>query len=121
MLKGSSGREDYDVAELRALIENDKAEGLVPIAVIAPALLNERAHKEKLAELAAIAEEQQLWLHIDLRTDGCFAFLNRYKFLTRLEEVDSASLDGKLHLRCGQDLHLMWTKDRDVMITGLQF
>ena len=40
MLKGSSIREDYDVAELRALIENDKAEGLVPVAVIAPVILN---------------------------------------------------------------------------------
>ena len=84
-------------------------------------MLNESAHKERLSELVSLVEEQQLWLHVDLRTDGCFAFLNRYKFLTRIEEADSASLDGRLHLRCGQDLQLMWTKDRDVMITGLQF
>ena len=114
-------RDDYDVSELRSLIEKDKAEGLIPIVVIAPTLLNENTHKSRIAEMAAIAEEQQMWLHIDLSTDGCFAFLNRYKFLTRIEGADSASLDGRLHLRCGQDLHLMWTKDRDVMITGLQF
>lgn len=102
-------------------MEKDKAEGLVPMAIIVPALLDEQTHKARLDELEVLVHEEMLWLHVDLRTEGCFAFLNRFKYLTKLEQADSASLDGRLHLRCGQDMHLMWTRDRHVVITGLQF
>ena len=69
---------------LRATMQKDKEEGLVPIAVIVPALLNEESHKVKLADIAALAKEEQLWLHVDLRTEGCYAFLERFKYLTKL-------------------------------------
>ena len=82
-------------------MEKDRAEGLIPIAVIIPALLNEQTHKARLEEMVSISQEEQLWLHVDLRTEGCYAFLNRYKYLTRLDKADSTSLDGKMHLRCG--------------------
>ena len=36
---------------LTAIMEKDKAEGLVPMAIIVPALLDAQTHKERLDEL----------------------------------------------------------------------
>jgi aromatic-L-amino-acid decarboxylase len=78
--------------ELEAAIRADKAAGRTPIAVVASAGTVATGSIDPLPEIAAIAHEYDLWLHVDGAYGALAAIAAPGKF-AGLQLVDSLSLD----------------------------
>src|SRR5947208_7109146 len=82
------------IQSLRAAIANDRAKGLRPFCVIANAGTTNTGAVDPLSELADLAAEEQLWLHIDGAFGAAAVLSERGKELLKgLERADSISLD----------------------------
>jgi aromatic-L-amino-acid decarboxylase len=79
-------------AELEHAIERDKAEGKIPIAVVASAGTVNTGAIDPLPEIAAIARQYGLWMHIDGAYGALAAIAAPAKF-NGMELADSLSLD----------------------------
>ena len=90
----SDGGMQIDIRALRAAITEDRASGFQPACVIASAGTVNTGAIDDLAALGALAEEEDLWLHVD----GCIGALlaiapdNAYR-VAGIEEADSVALD----------------------------
>ena len=67
---GFDDRFKVDVAELRERIARDRAEGCEPFAVIATAGTVGTGAVDPLEEIAALCEEEGLWMHVDAAYGG---------------------------------------------------
>jgi aromatic-L-amino-acid/L-tryptophan decarboxylase len=79
-------------AELEQAIQRDKAEGKMPIAVVASAGTVNTGAIDPLPEIAAIARRHGLWLHVDGAYGALAAMAAPGKF-TGMDFADSLSLD----------------------------
>jgi glutamate/tyrosine decarboxylase-like PLP-dependent enzyme len=77
---------------LKAAIAEDKRAGRTPIAIVATAGTVNTGAIDPLAEIASIAAEEQLWLHIDGAYGALAAIAAPEKF-RGIEQADSLSLD----------------------------
>jgi glutamate/tyrosine decarboxylase-like PLP-dependent enzyme len=79
---------------LRAAIAADRAQGLQPFALVANAGTVNTGAIDPLAELAALAKKEQLWLHVD-GAFGALAWLcpERRAELAGLSAADSLAFD----------------------------
>jgi aromatic-L-amino-acid decarboxylase len=64
-----------DVAALRSAIEEDVADGIVPVAVVPTLGTTSSASLDPIAEIAPIAREHGAWLHVDAAYGGPAAIL----------------------------------------------
>lgn len=81
-------------ADLRAAIDKDKSGGLAPFMLIAAAGTTNTGAVDPLAEMADVAKEHGLWLHVDGAYGGFFAMTDRgRKILAGIERADSVTLD----------------------------
>jgi aromatic-L-amino-acid decarboxylase len=64
-----------DAGALRAAIEEDRAAGIRPIAVVATIGTTSTTSADPVAEIADIAEEHGLWLHVDAAYAGAAAMV----------------------------------------------
>ena len=78
--------------ELEQAIQRDKAEGKVPIAVVASAGTVNTGAIDPLPEIAAIARRHGVWLHVDGAYGALAAIAAPGKF-TGMDLADSLSLD----------------------------
>lgn len=82
------------VADLRASIAEDRAEGLRPFCVIANAGTTNTGAVDPLPELADLATAEKLWLHVDGAFGAASVLSPRgKKLLAGLDRADSISLD----------------------------
>src|SRR5262249_15073946 len=79
-------------AELEQVIRQDKAAGKIPIAVVACAGTVNTGAIDPLTEIADIARQHNLWLHVDGAYGALAAIAAPDKF-RGLELADSLSLD----------------------------
>ena len=79
-------------AELEAAMQREKAEGVVPIAVVASAGTVNTGAIDPLAEIAEIAHSQGAWMHIDGAYGALAAIAAPEKF-RGMEQADSLALD----------------------------
>jgi aromatic-L-amino-acid/L-tryptophan decarboxylase len=79
-------------AVLEQAIQRDKAEGKIPMAVVASAGTVNTGAIDPLPEIAAIARRHCLWMHIDGAYGALAAIAAPVKF-TGMELADSLSLD----------------------------
>jgi aromatic-L-amino-acid/L-tryptophan decarboxylase len=79
-------------AELEQAIQRDKAEGKIPIAVVASAGTVKTGAIDPLPEIAAIARHHGLWMHVDGAYGALAAIAAPGKF-TGMDLADSLSLD----------------------------
>ncbi len=79
---------------LRAVIEQDKAAGLTPWLLVASAGTTDVGAVDPLPELAAVAQQHQLWFHVDAAYGGFFALAPSGKEILRgIEQADSVVMD----------------------------
>lgn len=105
-----------DVARLRELVRRDREAGHHPFCVVATAGTTNTGVVDPLAEIAEVAHEESLWLHVDAAYGGFFQLTARGAALLRgAERADSLTLDphkalflplgtGCLLVRQGTDL-----------------
>lgn len=81
-----------DIAQLERQITKDKAEGIVPLAVVASAGTVNTGAIDPLARIADIAHRHSAWFHVDGAYGALAAIAERNKF-EGMERADSISLD----------------------------
>ena len=83
-----------DVRDLRERLASDKAAGLRPFCVVANAGTTNTGAVDPLHEIADVATEHNLWLHVD-GAYGALASLDQAKrtLFDGIERADSVSLD----------------------------
>ena len=83
-----------DVDALRAAVAEDRARGLVPFLVVASAGTINVGAIDPLPSIADIAEEEELWFHVDGAYGGFFQLTERGRQrLDGIERADSITLD----------------------------
>jgi aromatic-L-amino-acid decarboxylase len=79
---------------LRKEIEADRKAGLVPCCIVGVAGTTSTGVIDPIAELAAIAKENNCWFHVDAAYGGPLAFSNEHKSkLNGIEHADSVTFD----------------------------
>jgi aromatic-L-amino-acid decarboxylase len=105
-----------DVRALKARVTADRAAGLRPLAVVASAGTTNTGAIDGIEELAEVAQQEDLWLHVDGAYGGFFQLTDRGKTaFAGIGRADSITLDphkgmflpygtGALIVRDGQAL-----------------
>ncbi|MFE1550632.1 pyridoxal phosphate-dependent decarboxylase family protein [Streptomyces sp. NPDC058718] len=79
---------------LAAELEACRAEGLVPMAIVATAGTTDFGSIDPLPEIAALADEYGTWMHVDAAYGcGLLASLTRRHLLDGIERADSVTVD----------------------------
>ena len=83
-----------DVNELAQKLAEAKANGEQVMAIVATAGTTDAGAIDPLADIAALAAEQQIWVHVDAAWGGALLLSEKYRhFLNGLELADSVTLD----------------------------
>ena len=82
------------VSELRKTIEQDLENGMQPFMLIANGGSTNTGAVDDLTAMAELAQEFNLWMHVDAAYGGFFAMTERgRKILAGLDQADSVTLD----------------------------
>lgn len=83
-----------DVSSLRRAIAEDRASGRTPFLIVASAGTINTGVVDPLADIAAVAESERLWMHVDGAYGGFFQLTRRGRqALQGIERADSITLD----------------------------
>jgi aromatic-L-amino-acid decarboxylase len=116
-----------DTQELVKTINEDKARGLQALCLIGTAGSTNTGAVDNISELANVAQEHNLWLHIDAAYGGFFMLTKKGQLtLNGLERADSIALDphkslslpygtGCLIVRDGQSMKFKDSGSRSYM------
>lgn len=91
---GTDSSLHMDLAELKRLVELDRAAGHLPFCVVANAGTTSTGAFDPIGKLADFARQQNLWLHVDAAYGGFAALAPSVRhFFERIGEADSVALD----------------------------
>jgi aromatic-L-amino-acid decarboxylase len=83
-----------DVAALRSMVREDRDSGRRPLCVVATAGTTNTGAIDPIADIADVAAEEGLWLHVDAAYGGFFVLTQRGRaLLAGIERADSLVLD----------------------------
>ncbi|AJZ87691.1 L-2,4-diaminobutyrate decarboxylase [Beauveria bassiana D1-5] len=83
-----------DVTDLAAKIAQAKANGEQIMAIVATAGTTDAGAIDPLSDIAKLAAEHQIWVHVDAAWGGALLLSEKYRdYLNGLELVDSVTLD----------------------------
>lgn len=103
-------------ADLSENIKKDKAAGLNPFLIIASAGTTDTGAVDPLKELGEIAEEHNLWYHIDAAYGGFFILSEHKKPLLKgIEMADSLAVDPHKGLFLPFGLGAILVKDKEAV------
>ena len=81
-------------ASLRSAMEALKRQGLLPMAVVATAGTTDFGSIDPLPDIAALAREANVWLHVDAAYGGALLFSAQHRTrLAGIENSDSVAID----------------------------
>ncbi len=87
-------RSRMDMAALRAIIAEDKQQGLAPMLLVASAGTTDTGAIDPLAEAAVVARTEGMWYHIDAAYGGFFILTDfGREALQGIEQADSLVVD----------------------------
>ncbi len=117
----SDERFKLDVRKLRERLESDMQEGLRPFCVVASAGTVNTGAVDPLMEVARVAEEYDLWFHVDGAYGAPGALDERKRALFEgLERADSVSLDPHKWLYAPVDCGCLLLRDPVVARAAFQ-
>ncbi|MFR0654025.1 aspartate aminotransferase family protein [Pantoea sp. SIMBA_079] len=83
-----------DVNDLQAKLAQAEANGEQVLAIVATAGTTDAGAIDPLREIAAIAAERNIWVHVDAAWGGALLLSEKYRhYLDGLDRVDSVTLD----------------------------
>lgn len=104
-------------AELRRMIEADIADGKKPCAIVATIGTTATTAIDPLAEIAAIARDFGLWLHVDAAMAGSAMILPECRWMWQgIEEADSLVINPHKWLGAAFDCSLYYVRDPQHLI-----
>ncbi|VDK58384.1 unnamed protein product [Anisakis simplex] len=97
---------------LKAAIQEDKRNGLIPFILIATVGTTSTCGVDPVDELAGICNEENMWIHVDSAYAGSFLLCPEYRYLVkRLDLVDSFNTNVHKALQINFDCSPMWFKN----------
>ena len=97
-------------------VREDRARGLSPFLVVGSAGTTGTGAVDDLEALAAVAERERLWLHVDAAYGGFFALTERGRAALRgIERSDSVTLDPHKSLFLPYGTGCVLVRDREAM------
>jgi glutamate/tyrosine decarboxylase-like PLP-dependent enzyme len=103
-----------DVAALRAMIDHDRAQGLMPACVIATAGTVNTGAIDDLETIADLCAQEGLWLHVDGCIGALLAIAPKGKALVRgIVRADSIALDPHKWLHAPFEVGCALVRDAD--------
>jgi aromatic-L-amino-acid/L-tryptophan decarboxylase len=101
---------------LRAAIAEDRAAGVLPIAVVATVGTTSTTSIDPVAEVADICAHERLWMHVDAAYGGVAAMLPSHAHVLRgAERADSLVVNPHKWLFTPFDLSAFYTRRMDVV------
>lgn len=116
-----------DVDALAGMVEDDRRAGLTPVCVCAAAGTTNTGTVDPLPEVAAVARDAGVWLHVDAAYGGFFQLTERgAERLRGIDAADSITLDphkslflpfgtGALVVREGAALRRLFAEEADYL------
>ncbi|XAR68053.1 Aromatic-L-amino-acid decarboxylase [Bertholletia excelsa] len=105
---------------LRKVIEADVAAGLVPLYLCATVGTTSTTAIDPLPDLAELANEYKIWLHVDAAYGGSACICPEFQhYLDGIERVDSLSMSPHKWLLSYLDCCCLWVKNPSSMINAL--
>jgi glutamate/tyrosine decarboxylase-like PLP-dependent enzyme len=97
-------------------VASDRAKGLVPFLICGTAGTTNAGVFDPLPDLAAIAEKQNVWFHVDAAWGGGAALVPEYRpVLNGIERANSITFDAHKFLSVPMGASLFLTRDRDIL------
>ncbi len=102
-----------DIKELKAAIELDIKNGLIPFVVIASAGTTNTGSIDPLQEIASLCQRHSMWMHVDGAYGASILLTKKYKHLLNgIEKADSVSWDAHKWLFQTYDCGMVLVKDK---------
>jgi glutamate/tyrosine decarboxylase-like PLP-dependent enzyme len=106
------GEQRMRVDALRAAIERDRDGGVLPLAVVATAGTTTTGSIDPLPEVARVASEHELWLHVDAAYGGAAILSDELRGqLAGIEHADSLAVDPHKWLYTAQSAGCVLLRD----------
>jgi len=97
---------------LAAQIASDHAAGLQPVAVVATAGTTSTTSVDPLAEIAAVARRERVWVHVDAAYAGAAAMLPEMRAtFVGMDEADSIVVNPHKWLFVPMDCSILYVRD----------
>ncbi len=104
------------VDALEAAIARDRAEGALPCAISATLGTTSTASVDPLPQIAAIAERERMWLHVDAAYAGSATIEPSFRWLWNgIEHADSIVVNPHKWLFTPIDCSVLYTRKPDVL------
>jgi glutamate/tyrosine decarboxylase-like PLP-dependent enzyme len=105
-----------NVVALRAAIARDRTAGRLPFLLVATAGTTNAGAIDPLEEIASIAGDEKLWLHVDAAWGGAAALCARLRpLLDGIERADSITFDAHKWLSTPMGAGLFLTRHPDIL------
>ncbi|RMG31830.1 MAG: aminotransferase class I/II-fold pyridoxal phosphate-dependent enzyme [Bacteroidetes bacterium] len=106
-----------DPAALRQAVEADLAQGLRPCCVVATLGTTSSTAIDPLADIAAIARQYGLWLHVDAAYAGTALLLPEMRWMSRgMQHADSFVFNPHKWMFTNFDCSVYFVKDKELLI-----
>ncbi|KAK5922616.1 hypothetical protein CgunFtcFv8_019862 [Champsocephalus gunnari] len=119
MIKKVPADNNYGVegAMLKRMLEQDKADGLIPFYLCATLGTTPSCAFDHITELGPICNEEQMWMHIDAAYAGSAFICPEFRpLLNGVEFADSFNFNPHKWLLVNFDCSTMWVKNRESII-----
>ncbi|XP_033983162.1 aromatic-L-amino-acid decarboxylase-like [Trematomus bernacchii] len=104
-------------AMLKRMLEQDKADGLIPFYFCATLGTTPSCAFDHITELGPICNEEQMWMHIDAAYAGSAFICPEFRpLLNGIEFADSFNFNPHKWLLVNFDCSAMWVKKRESII-----
>ena len=109
-----------DAAALRAAVEQDRADGLVPIAVVSTVGTTATTAIDPIEVISEVASEHGMWHHVDAAYAGTAMLCEEFRVYQRgIERVDSYTFNPHKWMMVNFDCNVLWVADRDPLIATM--
>jgi aromatic-L-amino-acid decarboxylase len=106
-----------DPTNLRAVIAQDLADGLIPIAVVSAVGTTATTAVDPINAISDVAQELDLWHHVDAAYAGTAMICDEFrKHQPGLERVDSYTFNPHKWMMVNFDCNVLWVADRKPLI-----
>ena len=90
----TNANSQVDIADLKAKLDQAKANGQQPFAIVATAGTTVTGNVDPIEEMGAIARAQNLWFHIDAAYGGAVIFSDTHRsLLVGIDQADSVTFN----------------------------
>ena len=107
---------------LRECIEADRDAGMRPLAIVATVGTTSTTSVDPVREIAAVAREHGIWLHVDAAYAGVAAIVPEFRgLLDGVELADSLVVNPHKWMFVPMDLSVLFLKDESVVRRAFSF